>query len=148
MHVALRGGLGIMGALPCRPEGRLSRIVSGSMKGRAVRFWRAMVVGVVLAGCVPEPAPVPVPGPLVMGQEAVAACAAQGGQVVRGLAGETCARPEPDAGQACTQNSDCSGMCLASSSGAAGGSCSPVTPFFGCHSVLVAPGQVAGLCVD
>ncbi|WP_298675285.1 hypothetical protein [uncultured Lentibacter sp.] len=71
-----------------------------------------------------------------------AACEAGGGTVVFGLAGPQCARPQPDAGKACTSNSDCAGLCLAKTQ-----SCAPVTPFFGCHEVL-ANGSVATICID
>ncbi len=76
--------------------------------------------------------------PLIMEQQ----CKAAGGKVVIGLAGAQCARAQPDAGKACTSSSECSGVCLA-----AARSCSPVTPFFGCHEVLNS-GKKAIICID
>ncbi len=76
--------------------------------------------------------------PLILQQQ----CEAAGGTMVIGLAGPQCARPEPDAGKACNDSKDCSGVCLAETR-----SCSPVTPFFGCHDVLQG-GKAVGLCID
>ncbi|MBU2982931.1 hypothetical protein KO498_14020 [Lentibacter algarum] len=72
-----------------------------------------------------------------------AQCKAAGGSMVIGLAGPQCARPQPDAGKACSDSKDCAGLCLAATR-----TCSPVTPFFGCHEVLMAGGKKAALCVD
>ena len=76
--------------------------------------------------------------PLILEQQ----CEAAGGTMVIGLAGPQCARPEPDAGKACSDNKECSGFCLAATR-----TCSPVTPYFGCHDVLQG-GKSVGLCVD
>ncbi|MCV2893017.1 hypothetical protein [Lentibacter sp. XHP0401] len=69
-------------------------------------------------------------------------CLAAGGQMVVGLAGPQCARPQPDAGKACSDSADCAGICLANTR-----SCSPVTPYFGCHQVLEG-GKLAAICID
>ena len=76
--------------------------------------------------------------PLLVAQD----CEAAGGTMVVGLAGPQCARAQPDAGKACTDNGDCAGFCLAKSK-----SCSPVTPYFGCHEVLL-QGKTAAICID
>lgn len=81
-----------------------------------------------LAACNPDPA---------------ARCEQAGGQMVRGMIGEMCAMPTPDAGQACTSSSDCSSsMCLAETR-----SCAPITPMFGCIELLEDDGPVT-LCID
>lgn len=76
--------------------------------------------------------------PLLVAQD----CEASGGTMVVGLAGPQCARAQPDAGKACSDNGECAGFCLAQSR-----SCSPVTPYFGCHEVLL-KGTVAAICID
>lgn len=65
------------------------------------------------------------------------------GTVVMGMAGPTCAKPTPDAGNACTKASDCAGACLAETM-----TCSTMTPMFGCYAVVMEDGQKVGLCVD
>lgn len=76
------------------------------------------------------------------------ACTKAGGTIIAGLAGPTCAMPEPDAGKICQENSDCSGFCVVNDNMDTQGTCSPTTPYFGCHNVLVAEGKVAGICID
>lgn len=75
--------------------------------------------------------------------EMQAECEAQGGQVVVGMAGPTCGLPQPDAGKACTSSEDCEGFCLAESR-----SCSPITPFFGCHELYEGGGDSVTICID
>ena len=132
-----------MGAPPPpfeRPPGYLGQ--DEMMPG--VRLALVALACLGLGGCVPAVARDGA-GPAAVDPEG---CLAAGGTVVRGLAGESCALPEPDAGNACRQNAECAGFCVAGMDGGAGGTCSPLRPYFGCHSVLVAPGQVVGLCVD
>lgn len=76
--------------------------------------------------------------PLLVAQD----CEAAGGRMVVGLAGPQCAAAQPDAGKSCRDNSDCAGFCLAKTR-----SCTPVTPYFGCHDVLTG-GKAATICVD
>lgn len=100
----------------------------------------------LLAACQPEP-----PGfPQIDGMTGVeeTECTGQGGQIVVGLAGPTCALPTADAGQSCRSGADCDGLCLAPAAANGAGQCSPVSPYFGCHEVLVAAGESATLCVD
>ena len=98
---------------------------------------RALLLGSVLAlaGCQIE-------APDREASFDAAACEASGGTVTAGLAGPACARHEPDAGQPCSDSAQCSGICLAETR-----TCSPITPFFGCHELLM-DGRVVGLCVD
>ncbi len=97
----------------------------------------------VLAACQPEEPAAEQPNWRAMSEEELAeTCGAQGGTPVRGLGGWTCAMPEPDAGQTCSNSSQCSGWCLAETR-----TCSPVRPYFGCHE-LYENGQIQALCVD
>lgn len=99
----------------------------------------------LLAACQPTEPEFPEIGGLTGVEETQ--CTGQGGQVVMGLAGPACAMPTPDAGQSCRSETDCSGFCLASE-GDGPGQCSPITPYFGCHEVLIGNGERVGLCVD
>lgn len=54
-----------------------------------------------------------------------------------------CYRETRDAGKLCRTADDCQGLCLARSR-----TCSPITPFLGCHEVLTDAGLPATLCVD
>jgi hypothetical protein len=71
-------------------------------------------------------------------------CEAEGG-VLRPRPGGllACVRVTGDSGRACTASSQCQSECLARS-----GTCAPVTPLFGCHEVLLAPGNRVTQCVD
>ena len=57
--------------------------------------------------------------------------------------GSTCYRNLSDAGKQCTGENDCQGVCLARSR-----TCSPITPFFGCHEVLSSTGIPQTLCLE
>jgi hypothetical protein len=73
-----------------------------------------------------------------------AACAREGGRLQSLASGlVTCIRTTRDGGRRCTQASVCEGLCLARS-----GTCAPITPLFGCHEVLVAPGARVTQCLD
>lgn len=76
--------------------------------------------------------------PLLVAQE----CEAAGGTMVVGLAGPQCGRAQPDAGKACSDSDQCAGFCVAETR-----TCSPVTPYFGCHGVLVG-GESSTICID
>lgn len=54
-----------------------------------------------------------------------------------------CYKDQPDANQSCRAEGDCAGFCLARSR-----TCSPVTPFFGCHQVLSRAGLPQTVCVE
>ncbi len=97
---------------------------------------------VLLAGCqVEEAGSGNIPG---TEGDARRQCEADGGQYgPGGFGGPTCVRNTPDAGKACSQASDCTGFCLAESR-----TCSPKTPFFGCHTLLVENGQEVEICID
>lgn len=87
-------------------------------------------------------APAQAENPLLAQQRA--ACAREGGRLqtlVGGLV--ACIRPTRDAGRACTGASDCEGLCLARS-----GTCAPITPLYGCHEVLLAPGSRVTQCLE
>ena len=72
------------------------------------------------------------------------ACEREGGRWGPSPAGgSTCYRNLSDAGKQCRGENDCQGVCLARS-----GTCSPITPFFGCHEVLSSTGVVQTLCLE
>jgi hypothetical protein len=107
-----------------------------------VRF--LILAGVLmLAACTPE-GPEPAETPQSRPTDR-AACTAAGGSWERGgmLGNYICFRPEPDAGQSCKAAKDCSGFCMADS-----GTCSVISPQFGCFEFLDDAGQPMGLCLD
>ncbi|WP_374646917.1 hypothetical protein [Tabrizicola sp.] len=108
---------------------------------RLRRVWLLTVLA--LAACVEEPPTGPEGKPL--GKAERAECLMQGGTVGRGglLPDEVCFLPQPDAGKACTKKTDCIGQCLAEE-----GTCSPVTPMFGCFDYLDEAGKTVGICID
>ena len=107
------------------------------------RFIPAGIAALVLGACVPEENPDPGPPPdRNWSEEAAQACRDAGGQPTRGFAGPTCAMPTPDGGKSCTSSADCTGFCLAETR-----TCSPETPYFGCHE-LYDNGQTSVICVD
>ena len=59
---------------------------------------------------------------------------------------EMCDMPAMDAGNSCTDSSQCQGLCLASETSSTG-TCSPRTVNFGCHDVMVDGAQM-GICID
>ena len=89
-------------------------------------------------------------------------CAASGGKVV--VAGraryETCEMTYPDAGQVCSDTSDCHGQCVANQTDArhlkdaanlAGqmtGTCQKTNSRFGCHAIVKNGTISATLCID
>lgn len=68
-------------------------------------------------------------------------------QGVWSVAGDTgariCVYQTRDGGKACTKGTQCQGQCLARS-----GSCSPITPLFGCNEILDDDGRRVTLCID
>lgn len=90
-----------------------------------------------------EEGPPPVGPELVEQQRAL--CEKTGGRFAQGGRGSglVCYRDTDDNGKQCSKKSDCEGECLARS-----GTCSPVTPLFGCNEVLTEDGARTTLCVD
>lgn len=74
-----------------------------------------------------------------------ARCEARGGNWARipSGGGFVCLQATRDAGDFCSDASDCQGHCLARSR-----TCTPVTPFFGCHDILNAIGAEVRLCLN
>ena len=54
-----------------------------------------------------------------------------------------CASLTRDSGKQCRKKGDCQGQCLARS-----GTCSPITPLYGCNDVLEKDGRQVTLCID
>lgn len=107
---------------------------------------RRLILGLgllVLAGCTSE-AP-DAAGLIPLSASERADCVAAGGKVDRGglFNREICFRPEPDAGKSCRKEDDCNGFCMADS-----GTCSVISPQFGCFDILNEDGARIGLCLD
>lgn len=92
----------------------------------------------------PESAEVAEPPPEPLAPE-VLACMKQGGEwSVAGDGGAmACIHRTQDSGKICHKKSDCQGDCLAIS-----GSCSPITPLFGCNDILQNDGSRVTQCID
>lgn len=113
-----------------------------------MKYLFILSIAVVLAGCRDDIAP-PETGlagydpHLIENQRA--ACEARGGRFGKGgLSGSfVCYEETRDANQHCTTGADCQGLCLARSQ-----TCTPVTPFFGCHEILGQLGGRATICID
>lgn len=106
-----------------------------------LKLWMAIAFVLGLAACQTDTGGDERPG-AAKDDAARAECVAAGGTPTMGLVGPACARPTPDAGQACTSSEQCTGFCLAETR-----SCSPVTPYFGCHELLE-NGEIVTICVD
>jgi hypothetical protein len=66
-----------------------------------------------------------------------AACLAEGGRSGRTLLGMACFRPTADVGKQCSEQTECSTICLSAlETGAATGTCAPETPKIGCFEML------------
>lgn len=116
------------------------------MKRRTAALWIGAALAAVglLAACQPEPEGLPPVGAELMTLQQ-AQCEADGD--IWGRAGAEgaflCFRRTRDAGQRCSNATECSGACLARS-----GTCSPLDPMIGCQEVLTSTGARATLCVD
>ncbi|CCF69586.1 hypothetical protein CAI18_22780 [Xanthomonas citri pv. punicae] len=83
-----------------------------------------------------------------------AQCTAKGGQLrpVGRMQIPRCIVPYADAGKTCTDDSDCSGDCLATSivptGAAATGTCQRDSDRFGCRQTVVGGKGQAALCID
>ncbi len=77
------------------------------------------------------------------------ACAAAGGRWARGgmLGHYHCFRAPPDAGQSCTDSTQCEGLCELNEA-QDGGSCSRETPVFGCIALYEGEGDAPTICID
>ena len=95
------------------------------------RFVGLIAAVVVLASCHPE------------GGQPVEDINCAGGVAVTGLAGRTCAMPTPDAGKSCSDNAECSTICLAETR-----TCAPTSPYFGCFATMEGGKPGPELCVD
>lgn len=115
----------------------------------------ALSAGTLISACQPIDAQPPSPAEL-----AAAECNAQGGEIRRvGMMGsEACVIPFADAGQSCSDASDCEGRCLLSAGAVdplpepgtrVGGQCQPTNQPFGCYAEIN-DGRVDGgfICVD
>lgn len=102
-----------------------------------------LVAALALAACVQDPPAGPRGKPLSDVKRAE--CLMKGGSVGRGglLPDEICVLPQPDAGKACTKQSDCEGLCLADTR-----TCSAVAPMFGCFEFLDETGRTVRICID
>lgn len=111
----------------------------------------AIFAAVAIAACaatVDAPAPQP--------QDASAACTARGGSYERvGRAGTLrCVMPYADAGQACTDGSQCDGKCVINPAEAEGqpgpftGACQANDALFGCYAEVENGQVVRAICVD
>lgn len=115
---------------------------------RVQRLVIIALMALMVASCLPGQKDSPKGLPPV-GADLVAAaratCEKDGGTFGRGGIANTnvCLRTPRDAGKYCTQNSDCTSVCLARSR-----SCAPIDPLFGCNEVLIAPGSAATICID
>lgn len=92
----------------------------------------------------PEPAPEPVPAATPPSPEA-RACQRLGGVWIKagGSGMMTCQRQTGEGMKSCRRAGDCAGDCLARS-----GTCSPVSPLFGCNEVLDDLGRRTTQCVN
>lgn len=73
-----------------------------------------------------------------------ASCGDAGGTVRMAFVGPFCAMPTLDEGTACTDSSDCAGLCLNTG---AGGQCSAEAPMVGCNDIIEF-GEPVTLCID
>ncbi len=71
-------------------------------------------------------------------------CEAKGGSYQRaGMFGKACIMKTGDAGKSCKTGKDCEGICFGDTR-----TCSPVTPMFGCFSMVEDNGEVVEICID
>ncbi|MEM9473660.1 MAG: hypothetical protein AAGA71_00070 [Pseudomonadota bacterium] len=105
---------------------------------------RTFLLIATLAACQPTEPAEPLMGAALVTREE-AACEADGGRWGTGSREGTfvCYRTPADAGQTCSADGDCEGLCLARSR-----TCAPVTPMFGCHEVLGRLGARSTLCIE
>jgi len=125
-----------------------------------VRLSLATAAVLLLAACSQvgagqaDSSPAPAPGSTLSESDA-AACRAGGGEVaVRGrLQAELCVQPFADAGQSCTDNSQCEGACVTDNMEAPDGErvtgqCQADDRPFGCFAEVEQGRPVRGICID
>ncbi|MEA9753008.1 hypothetical protein VDG03_18735 [Xanthomonas campestris pv. raphani] len=122
------------------------------------RWMYATLSALLLAACSNTPTTQPsqaagvTPAPSTSAD--AAACTAKGGQMrpVGRMQTPRCVVPYADAGKTCTDNSDCSGDCLATSivptGTATSGTCQRDSDRFGCRQEVVGGMGQAALCID
>ncbi|TXD45602.1 hypothetical protein TR80_002030 [Xanthomonas campestris] len=120
----------------------------------------ATLSALLLAACSNAPTTQPsqaagvTPAPSTSTSTDAAACTAKGGQMrpVGRMQTPRCVVPYADAGKTCTDNSDCSGDCLATSivptGTATSGTCQRDSDRFGCRQEVVGGMGQAALCID
>lgn len=117
-------------------------------------WWCAAVASVaVLTACSP-----PLPQHQRITATASRDCQAAGGRMEnRGMVGTAmCVRPYADAGKACTDKSDCTGLCIrtdfnsveARAHAPATGTCQPDNALFGCFAEVVDGHYKDAWCID
>ncbi|WP_186829430.1 hypothetical protein [Xanthomonas campestris] len=124
------------------------------------RWMYATLSALLLAACSNAPTTQPsqaagvTPAPSTSTSTDAAACTAKGGQMrpVGRMQTPRCVVPYADAGKTCTDNSDCSGDCLATSivptGTATSGTCQRDSDRFGCRQEVVGGMGQAALCID
>ncbi|MBV6782876.1 hypothetical protein KWH04_20015 [Xanthomonas campestris pv. trichodesmae] len=134
-------------------------MVQDEMLNMATRWIHAGLCALLLTACSTGPATRPAaaanapPPPHTVSADA-AECTAKGGQLrpVGRMQIPRCIVPYADAGKTCTDNSDCSGDCLATSivptGAAAAGICQRDSDRFGCRQTVVGGKGQAALCID
>ncbi len=113
------------------------------------RLMTVLVLSVLLAGCQEDTSDTGAGAaasdlPVALAPQR-AACEKDGGRwgSVPGRDAFACYRITRDANKTCETERDCEGLCLARSR-----TCSPQTPFFGCHEVLSSSGVRQTLCIE
>ncbi|WP_181142539.1 hypothetical protein [Xanthomonas arboricola] len=125
----------------------------------AIRWIHAVLCALLLTACSNTPAARsgaaadPPQPPRAVSADA-AECTAKGGQLrpVGRMQTVRCVVPYADAGKTCSDNSDCSGDCLATSivptGTATSGTCQRDSDRFGCRQEVVGGMGQAALCID
>ncbi|CEE22604.1 hypothetical protein TP38_04455 [Xanthomonas citri pv. citri] len=125
----------------------------------ATRWIHAALCALLLTACSNSPATrqaaaANAPQPPHTVSADAAQCTAKGGQLrpVDRMQIPRCIVPYADAGKTCTDDSDCSGDCLATSivptGAAATGTCQRDSDRFGCRQTVVGGRGQAALCID
>ncbi|WP_173426917.1 hypothetical protein [Xanthomonas phaseoli] len=134
-------------------------MVQDEMLNMATRWIHAALCALLLTACSNSPATrqaaaANAPQPPHTVSADAAQCTAKGGQLrpVGRMQIPRCIVPYADAGKTCTDNSDCSGDCLATSivptGAAATGTCQRDSDRFGCRQTVVGGRGQAALCID